>query len=698
MWRKLRSRQHYFVLFAGAILLLQLFQIFYFQREMFLKPYDISYWKDRVEHSRYYLPLSNRGIGDDAFYAYAGYKVLQGEDPTKLVYDKPALGIVLIGLLGLLYNPSVSGFFFGIASLLLTYTIVYKLTKSLIISLLTVTFLAADPLFFQSMSISLLDLPQLFFLLLNIFCLQFVAKKKTVRLLTIFLSGLALGVFAQIKIPVIYPFVFLMEFIWLFKRYGKIIATFFLLGNALSVIPGYLPYAIHGYSFIDFVKIQKFILAFYRDSQLQAHFGAIWQYLLFGNFPGIADGVISRVAEWTIINPFATAIGLITAIVLLRNKKEYFIIKVFAVIVIVSLAIFTVIPAFPRYTILILPFLYFFMVRGILGISKIWSFVIIAILLIASLFNTYIYFHQSPSSFISYFYSNLSHRYFQDIYHDELDAQTKKQFTRDEFKKLGQKTFFDAKIGNITIKERSYPDVSFRNHALIPVTVTYKTEYLGNFTEEKNIELVRENDQWKVKWHWDYLFDGFNPNEHVRSTRIVGKRGSVIDGQGNVMIQDTTGYLVSFNPSKMDGRQENDMLTLLNKLSYTDKPKLQNTYLENPLKNTYIPLFTIQVPLTQQQKEKLLSYKGLKLQSYPTRIFYKDNPVTISNTNYYECCTRIYSSYNYHGNEKNKDIESMYDKQLSGHDGGSLKIINENGTVSRVIIKKEKQDGQTLSH
>jgi hypothetical protein len=86
-----------FLIICFGILLLQLLQVVYFQREIFTSTYDATYWKDRVEHSRYVLPLSNRGIGDDNFYAYGGYKIFDGENPTKTVYDKPALGISILG-------------------------------------------------------------------------------------------------------------------------------------------------------------------------------------------------------------------------------------------------------------------------------------------------------------------------------------------------------------------------------------------------------------------------------------------------------------------------------------------------------------------------------------------------------------------------------------------------------------------------
>lgn len=673
---------------------LQFFQVLFFQREVILQRYDATYWKDRVEHSRYVLPLSDRGIGDDAFYAYGGYRVLLGEDPTKLVYDKPALGISLIGAFVHLYNGPLSGLFFGIGCMLLTYFITYTITKKKFFGILTSAFLLFDPLFFQNMGTSLLDLPQLFFLLLSMYLLTLLNKKHI--LLLLFLSGLSLGIFAQIKIPVVYPFVAIMMLAWIFKKYGKLHAITFLLGNILSALLGYLPYFIHGYSVIDYVKIQKYIISFYTSSDLPLHPHAMWQYLFTGSFPGIADGIPSKVAEWTRIYPLAVITSIYFSIVVLLLKKETYFYKMFAVIICVSLIIFTFIPSFPRYLIVILPFMYFFMVKTIFLLGRKWSSLLIIILFIVSFSNTFFYFHRSPSDFLSYFYKNISHQYFQDIYQEQLAFATKSQYKKDEFQKYGQSVFVDAKIKDIQIKETPYKYSPFDTQVSVPVEITYKTEYLGEFTEKKNIEVIKEHDRWKVQWEWNYLLNEYTVDSNIESMREVGKRGKLLDKEGDILAEDRTGYLISFNPSLMKGEQEVEMLKLLSELSTVDEPNLQNAYLQNALNNTYVPLITTQRELTDNELATLKSYKGIQLQEYPARFIYEGDPRGLQNTFYNERFTRIYSSYNYHGVTDYPGPELTYDKKLSGYDGGSLVIKDRSGKILRTVIQKEKKDGEDV--
>lgn len=698
--KKFKNTQlkRFFIIFCLGILLLQLFQVLYFQREVLLTTYDVSYWKDRVEHSRYVLPLSDRGISDDQFYAYGGYKIIDGQDPTSLVYDKPALGVALVGIFSYYFhNPAFSGLLFGLGILILTYLIVSKITKSAILGLVTTTLLTLDPLFSQNLTIALLDLPQLFFLLLSIYLLLIVEKKKNYILPIAFLSGLMLGVFAQIKIPIMYPLIFALLLYWLFRNHGKLSVIAFVFGNGAALLFGYLPYAVHNYSFIEFIKIQKFVVAFYRDSQLPLHPEAIWQFLFTGTFPGVVDRIPSRVNEWFFLYPVATVLGLFCSVKILLRNKEPYLIKSFALILLVCLAIFTFIPSYPRYIIIILSFLYLFTAKAIFfkGEKNI-AFGIGAILLLGALIANFYYYYQSPSYSLKNFYNSFSHQYFQDVYQEHADQKTRDAYQREEFKEQAMAVFADARVKSIEIKEEAYNYSLFDNEVIVPISVIYKTEYLGEFLEEKKITVVRENDKWRVVWKWDYILNEYNLDAKVESTRDVGKRGTIYDATGSILAQDREGYLISILPTQIDGSQEQSMLALFSKLSYISKNSLQDVYLENPPNNKYIPLFTTSNDIPDTTLEKIRLMKGIVVESAPTRIYSKLDPRSITNTAFAECCTRVYSSSNYHGNKKLPSSELQFDKTLSGYDGGALVIRDKNGNIKRTIIEKNKKDGQDI--
>lgn len=107
------------------------------------------------------------------------------------------------------------------------------------------------------------------------------------------------------------------------------------------------------------------------------------------------------------------------------------------------------------------------------------------------------------------------------------------------------------------------------------------------------------------------------------------------------------------------------MLSFLSRIGYVKDARLQNAYLENSLPGYYVSLFTLSTDLTGDLEQKLLSLKGIRIVPRKSRIYrtLAIDPLDIANILYEECCTRVYSSYSYHGV---KGVEEQYDKILSG--------------------------------
>src|ERR1035437_8043544 len=100
--------KNWLLIFCFVIIVLQFSQIIYINRSLFTQKYDSSYWKDRYEHSQYVLPVSQRIIGDDGLYSYAGYRLINGESIENTATFKPPVGIYLLGFsIFAFHNPIV---------------------------------------------------------------------------------------------------------------------------------------------------------------------------------------------------------------------------------------------------------------------------------------------------------------------------------------------------------------------------------------------------------------------------------------------------------------------------------------------------------------------------------------------------------------------------------------------------------------
>jgi hypothetical protein len=375
-----------------------------------------------------------------------------------------------------------------------------------------------------------------------------------------------------------------------------------------------------------------------------------------------------------------------------KKKENNYWLILFFLLLLYTFALFSLIPVYPRYILLIVPFLYIFLGKLLLSFSQKWvqtlSVVGISFFAIAMSHSFII---PSTDIILRDFSYNISHGYFQDIYQEDIGNNMSLHMDRQSFHNLSQQVFSEAQIQNVTIYPKKI--VNFKDSISIPVVFTYTTRSLGSFSENKSIHLFLQNGSWKIAWKWDLLFNGFSPGEKIGRKVIVGKRGSVVDQKDNILAEDVMGSLVSIKPSSIDTKQENYMLTFMSKISGVKAVHLQNAYLENPPKNTYIPLFSTFSQLNIDDLAHLKSFPGVQVSEYPSRIYLQGSDTSIANTGYKECCTRIYTSTNYHGVS---GWEKQYDAKLSGNDGGSLFLEDTKGNIFRTIVTKKPKDGENI--
>src|SRR3989344_2551061 len=682
-------RKKFIVFFFLFIFFAQFFQIVYFKQSDLSKEYDTSYWKDRFEHSQWKLPLSNRIIGDDGLYAYTGYKVINGSNPIAISPEVPPVGKYLFGAsIKIFNNPIYVSFLLGIGTLVLFYALCKKLLNSSINAIFLSILLFLEPLFFSQLTVSLLDIIQLFFLLSTIAAAFYLSKKS--YLLAI-ICGLSLGFFAQTKIPIFFPISFILEIsIFLKRKFLNLMFPYFF-GLAIGLLLPYTVYFLSGNTIVNFLQLQKYIASFYLKSRLVAHHSSAWIVLFMGKFTGINTNTLSSVREWSILWPIAAIFSAVSIVFVKKEKNRllWFLIWLFPLI---GLIFFSLLPFYTRYLLLVLPFMYllsFFVVQRILPSKYLqWTMVL---LLIIGFVRSISFLYPSPDTVLSDFYYNLSSGYFQDIYQQDLSNKEKPAFDRYKFHALSQSAWIEETVRKVEVKELRRRKL--QNKLVVDIKMTYFTQDLGKFEEIKSLRLIKESEQWKVVWDWNILSNDFIPGSTFYKDIKIGSRGKIISNQGKVLAQDENGFLISVVPSKIDTKKENGMLQLLSQLIYISTVHIQNAYLENAQPDEPVQLGAIFKDLSEEEKEKILSFPGVQISSYTTRIYDGIDPAEIMNTLFKENDTRIYSSTNYHGI---KGIEKEYDNQLSGRNGGKIVLKNKNGQIIRTIIKTDEKSGKDV--
>lgn len=677
------------------LLLAQLFQIIYFQRAIIFQKYNVAYWKDRYEHSQYQLPISQRAIGDSGLYAYAGYRLIQGDDPFSINVDKPPLGKYLIGLSIYLFGtPMIYAIVFSFGSLLLLYVLAKQLTHNTTLSLFITLMTSFDAFIFTQMYDSLLDISQLFFMfayLVTIFHYHSVRLTSSWYLL---MSGMLLGLYCEIKPPILLP-ILILPLIHIARK--NILHTFtWLFGLGIGIVIPYIHYLQLGHSILDIARVHKFMYTFYRATQTPLRYGAIVETLILGRFKNLGTNVFTHVSEWSIIWPISLFLAFMAGYYIFYIKKQYN--DIFTTLIVLSfgsLLLYCFIPAYPRYLISVLPLLYCIGIWYLSHVVPKKIQTVGAIICICfGLFSTYRYMQAKPDGLLQTFYYSYTHQYFQDIYEENILPPSAPQFTRNQFRLINQKALYNGAIDHINITENSRTIRPENDAGSVDITITYHSRYLGEFSQQKTLRLVRNANQWKIQWNWNLLFEGFTPEYTIVQHIKPGTRGRVYSASKKLLVSDAPSFLVSITPSKLHPKDETEIVQHLSRISGISSMALHNAYTENPLPQTSIGLFTFYTSNIQKDIDSLKAFDALSITPHISRIY--DGSIgksDIGNTIYPACCTNIYTSVNYHGIS---GPDMAYETQLAGYDGGSIEMLDTNNQIVRVLHTKDAMWGKDV--
>lgn len=326
------------------------FRIFQYSGE-YLYRYDVKYWEDRYLRSQWVVADTKESIGDDGLYAYVGYEYITGRDPTTLNAELPPLGKYLIGLSILIFgNQNIFALLSGVFVLISLFFLGKVIFKNNVLAFSPVFLLSVDPLFYTQLRAPFLDLLYLGFLLLTFL---FFLKERFI-LSAVFL-GCMMATKASASTFVLVAFS-MAAYLFYMRHTDQIKKFIFSLSASIGVfLLTYIVYFFNGHGPIEFLGVQKWILSFYTGGA-QGDPSSALQMLLMGNWP-TWWGETLRVTEWNLLWPISLLAAAYYFYKVFPTRKLYPSV-LFAIWIAVYLIFLAVIPTWPRYLLLLLPFMY----------------------------------------------------------------------------------------------------------------------------------------------------------------------------------------------------------------------------------------------------------------------------------------------------------------------------------------------------
>lgn len=494
----------------GSLLIIVLGIVTFRSKQVLDHPYDAEYWKTRYQQSQWFTPGSKHTIGDDGLYKYVGYELAYGRDPTTINAEMPPLAKSIIGW-SIRYTGSawlsaiVPYLFFVITIGILMFLISGVVEVGIFAALLSAT----DPLIAQQAFVTMLDSIQLMFLILMFVMLR-MPRKSDFRtgIAFIIASGIFCGLFGASKFPALVPIAVIAGIISLTRISKKpyIRIALFLSIAACTYIASYVNYFIGGHSIMEWLRIQKWMINFYAISKLPSYFDSGPGTIFFGTYRNLFTGAWEQAKEWSPTWSIASVTILLFGIYLWikRGKTVLSSIPPEAFWIILIGIYFLKIPFWPRYAILMLPFLYGFsmmflhrrlpripyilVVIGMVGINMAYTFPI--------LFPT-------PEDTVRQFTYDFEHRYFRDSAEHLLPEsilENKKKFAETLSAKINPST-----IPSIALSSTSVEWSTFTNPQTLNLTIDYESTAQASIRRQVVTDIVNANGVWKIVWNPNML-------------------------------------------------------------------------------------------------------------------------------------------------------------------------------------------------
>lgn len=327
-------------------------------------------WDDNWYQAHPKIIQQDNSIGDDGLYAYVGYAYIQGKDPSLLNAELPPFGKYLVGLFELTtQRMGIFSLFFTGLSLLLFFLFTKSIFKSPLIASLTTLLFSLDPILIEQMRAPYLD--TLYLCLFILTAWSFLKEKYL-------LSGITLGLFMSVKPPFFALVILLVYGVSLVLQRKSVLRPllWIVLSAGAAYIATYIRMFMLGGNFIHFLQVQKYIFHFYSTGA-KAVIGAAIPMLVNGTWV-TWFGAPVKVTEWTVLWPLSIVGSLVACAALLKDKGRSSGVVFHALWVIGYLAFLIVTPLFPRYLLLLLPFMYNLSIWALLkGIGMKYSWVVL---------------------------------------------------------------------------------------------------------------------------------------------------------------------------------------------------------------------------------------------------------------------------------------------------------------------------------
>ena len=325
--------------------------------------------------------------------------------------------------------------------------------------------------------------------------------------------------------------------------------------------------------------------------------------------------------------------------------------------------------------------------------------IIIAVILIIAIIVGIIIMNmpkEKPEAVLNGYFSAVNEKKYEDMY-NYLSSSSKESITQEDFMTRNENIYEGIDSSNIKINVKEVTNEDKKKK------VSYSEEMVtsaGTISFDNTAYLVKEDKTYKIEWSSSLIFPALQRDYKVRVETLSGKRGSILDRNGNPLAYDGTISQVGIVPGKLgDNKEEN--IRKISELTGVSVETINNYLSASYVKDdTFVPIRKVAKDDTEL-KEQLLQIPGILINDAQGRVYTLGEEAghligyvqAINAEELEKYADKGYSSTSLIGKS---GLEAAYEDRLRGTDGVRIYIVDGEGNEVKTLAKQEQKDGEDI--
>lgn len=331
--------------------------------------------------------------------------------------------------------------------------------------------------------------------------------------------------------------------------------------------------------------------------------------------------------------------------------------------------------------------------------------IVIAIILLVGVITACSDDNATPSDRFSNYINHWNEKEFDKMY-AMLSKSAKENYPTEQFVDRYKKIYQDLNVSDLKIEAEPLSDKESEKamedgKVSIPFSVSMKTT-AGPISFVYEANLIKQEDEdkenWYVDWDTGFIFPEMKNSGELRIDSTTPARGEIRDRNDMPLAMNDTIYEIGIVPEKLgeNAKQNKKKIAQLLGLSIESIDEKLNASWVEP--NLFVPIAKI----TKEDEalwNELVAINGITRQETTGRI-YPGGAATGALVGYIgqvtaeELKKQKENNYSAQDTIGKRGLEKLYEKQLRGIKGSTVKVINDGEET--ILAEKEAKDGENV--